>query len=425
MRLAYAWLLATAILLVVSFFAPKARAEGVRTSTLHILSLDSEDADEQAEALSVALRARARAKLTWTVADSSPSLGMFLAALRCPPNPDAACLQKISDQLKTDRFIYGRVHRLGPTARGQLSAEIHLYVRGKPDVSVKEVFSDNLKDQNDDYLRRMASRIIDRLAGTSPQTATVTVHAGRAEGAIWVDGSESAPLRKGQGKLELGPGRHVIEVRVAGQGPVRKDVTVAGGSNLDLTLAGASDDEPSPTPSVHQEPSRGTNTRSIVGWGLIGVGAIAGGFGIYEGVHFLQLRSDTDKFRDENQVRGQGPNKEAICQAGQQPATWNKSGEGAARDICDNYDAAKTASLLGVIGGGVALAAIGTGAYLLLTDTSAKRDGRDERSAASRTKKASSKLAKDGQTRPNVQFLPYFEPRAQQMNVGFDVRVVF
>ncbi|HWL86252.1 MAG TPA: hypothetical protein VNO21_10640, partial [Polyangiaceae bacterium] len=199
MRLAYPWLLAATIVLVACFFSRPARAQEVRgpaaSPVLHVLTLDSEDADDPAAALTVALRARAREKLGWKVADSSPSLAMFLAALRCPSQPDAACLQRIADQLKTDRFMYGHVKRV---IKDEVSAEIHFYTRGKPDASVQEVFSDKVKEANDDYLQRMAARIVERLIGASTSTGTISLQAGDGDGDVWVDGTEKTHLKKGR-----------------------------------------------------------------------------------------------------------------------------------------------------------------------------------------------------------------------------------
>ncbi|WP_394835123.1 PEGA domain-containing protein [Pendulispora rubella] len=410
MRLAYVWLLATTILVFVSLFTRSAQAQGARSGLpLHVLPLDSEDADEQAEALGVALRSRAREKLS-PVADTSPSLGMLLAALRCPSRPDTTCLQKIADQLKTDRFIYGHVSKMGPSARGQLTAEIHLFVRGKPDASVKEVFSDNLKDQNDEYLRRMAARIVDRLTGTAPQNATITLRAGRADGEVWVDGTEKGRLENGRASLDLAAGRHVIEVRASGYATARKEVTVVGGVDADVVVPLAVESETAPSSTE----GGGSNTRAIAGWALVGVGAVAGGFAIYEGVHFLSLKSETEDFRDAHQIDGQKPSKEAICQAGRgEPAPWAGSDAGAAQGICDNYDSAKTASLLGLVGGAVAAVSIGVGTYLLLTDTSTKKDAPTSARAPRPPRRAS------------LQFLPHFAPREGGMRAGFDVRVVF
>ena len=412
MRLVQLRLLATTILVVVSFFCVsivtrEARAQGARPGApLHVLGLETEDADEQAEALSIAIRSRARDRLAWPVASSSPSLSMFLAALRCPSRPDPPCLQRISEQLKTDRFIYGHVGRVG---KGRLSASIHLYARGQLDVAVQEVFSDNLKDQNDDYLRRMAARIVDRLTASSgPQDVTITVRAGDGGGVVWVDGSAKGRLQQGRAIVRVAEGRHVFEVRSPETDAVlaHQEVTVTAGADSTVTLPLTVGTEN--LAASRGEAGGGGNTRSIVGWGLIGLGALAGGFGIYEGVHFLSLKSDTDDFRQSHGT----PSREAICQAGRgENAGWNTSGPEAAKGICDNYDAAKTASLLGFISGSVAVVSLGVGTYLLLTDTSAKKETRDDR-----TSKETGHAA-----RSSVQILPYLGARAS----GLDVRVVF
>src|ERR1700679_3939873 len=82
-----------------------ARAQLARPQGIHVLDIDSDDADDQAEALTGALRSRVRAAPGWLLLDATQSLSMLTAALRCPQHPDAACLQRIGDQLKSDRFL--------------------------------------------------------------------------------------------------------------------------------------------------------------------------------------------------------------------------------------------------------------------------------------------------------------------------------
>jgi len=139
---------------------------------------------------------------------------------------------------------------------------------------------------------------------------------------------------------------------------------------------------------------------------------VAGGFAIYEGVHFLHLKSETDDFRNAHATAGGVPSKEAICQAAQGPVAWNPSGPGAAKTICDDYDSARTASLLGIVSGSVAVASLGVGTYLLLTDTSSKKEASSTLALRRRGRGASA---------PRMHFLPYVGPRGS----GLDVRVVF
>src|SRR5690242_13691103 len=65
------------------------RRAGADQSTAHtvsvaVLGLDSDDAEEQADALTGALRSRIRASQGWSLVDTTQSLGMLTAALRCP-----------------------------------------------------------------------------------------------------------------------------------------------------------------------------------------------------------------------------------------------------------------------------------------------------------------------------------------------------
>ena len=69
--------------------------------------------------------ARASATRGWSLVETTQSLGMLTAALRCPGKPiPADCEQRISDTLKTDRFIFGCVSK-GP--QDQVTAEVHLF----------------------------------------------------------------------------------------------------------------------------------------------------------------------------------------------------------------------------------------------------------------------------------------------------------
>ena len=200
---------------------------------MHVLGIDSDDAEDQADALTGAIRSRVRSAAGWTLQETQHSLGMLTAALRCPAKPDAACLQKIGDQLHTDRFIWGVMNR-APV--NQITAEIHLWTRGRPDSSDKETYSDNLKDQNDETLRRIAARILEKVSG-SPTTGTLTVRTDDTDGVLWVDGQRKRALDHGGATVDLPPGTYRVEVRADGFAPARQDgVVVAAGQDTSVPL---------------------------------------------------------------------------------------------------------------------------------------------------------------------------------------------
>ena len=179
-----------------------AEAPGPRTSPVHVLGIDSDDAEDQADALTGALRSRVRSAPGWSLQETQHALGMLTAALRCPQKPDAACLQRIGDQLHTDRFVWGVMSK---SPGNQVTTEIHLWARGRPDVSAKETYSDNLQDQNDETLRRIAARILDKITGTTTK-GTVTIHAGDSEGVVWINGQKNRALEHGAATNRARPG---------------------------------------------------------------------------------------------------------------------------------------------------------------------------------------------------------------------------
>src|SRR5262249_43586159 len=109
------WLLALLGLVIAMVVGPRRAAADASTAhsvPVAVITFDSDDADEQAEALTGALRSRIRASHGWSLADAPQSLGMLTAALRCPGKPlTAECQAKVADQIKAERFVFGYVSR--------------------------------------------------------------------------------------------------------------------------------------------------------------------------------------------------------------------------------------------------------------------------------------------------------------------------
>ena len=268
--------------------SPGRATPGPRAVPAHVLGIDSDDAEDQADALTGALRSRVRGAPGWSLQETQHSLGMLTAALRCPQKPDAACLQRIGDQLHTDRFVWGVMSK---APGNQVTAEVHLWARGKPDVGAKETYSDNLEDQNDETLRKIAARILEKISG-SPTTGTMTVHAGDAEGVVWINGQKSRALEHGAATIDLAPGRYDVELRAQGFETARQErVVVAAGqeTNVPLKLV------PAAAASTEQAPrGKPVDVRRVAGWSLIGLGVAAGIVAAVEGVEFLSAKNDLD-----------------------------------------------------------------------------------------------------------------------------------
>src|SRR5204863_5173511 len=101
-----------------------------------------------------------------------------------------------------------------------VTLDLHLWTRGKPDQSITETYSDNLKDQNDETLRKIAAKLFEKLTGSTggavvppaAGTVLVAVHANVEEGIVLVDGLEKGKLSHGVASVEVPLGPHEIEV---------------------------------------------------------------------------------------------------------------------------------------------------------------------------------------------------------------------
>jgi hypothetical protein len=322
--------------------AARADQPGAHTVPVAVLAFDSEDVEEQADAITGSVRSRVRAAQGWSLVETTQSLGMLTAALKCPSRPPPECQQRIADQIRTERYIWGFVSK-GPT-QGQVTAEVHLYQKGKPDTVLKESYADNLKDSNDDTLRKIAGRIVERLGGTA--VGAVVVRSADQTGEVIIDGEKHVPLDKGVARLEIAAGGHSIEITPTGGAPVKRNVVVAAGREtvVDFTP---------PVVEAPVEPSK-SNTRKIIGGVSMGAGAILGGVAVYSLVNWLGLQSDGEERASKvsDRVNPPRPCKEYDAQ-------------------CASIDKdSKTASVLAWGLGGASVVALGVGAYLFFSEPS-------------------------------------------------------
>ena len=150
--------------LVVVPRAARAESASTRAVPVYVLSIWTDDADDQAESLTQALRWSVRQAAGWSLLESSQSFETLIIALKCPQRPDPACLLRIGDQLKADHYVWGTMDKKR-VARGEVNAEVHMWARGKPDAMARETYSDSQKDPSSDSLRSIASGLFAKLTG--------------------------------------------------------------------------------------------------------------------------------------------------------------------------------------------------------------------------------------------------------------------
>src|SRR5580698_3574098 len=108
-----------------------------KATPVYVLSIWTNDVDDQADALTQALRSRVRQAPGWSLTESNQSFETLSIALRCPPTPNQACLDRIGDQLHADHYIWGTMSK---ERSGEVTAELRLWTRGKPQVEASESY---------------------------------------------------------------------------------------------------------------------------------------------------------------------------------------------------------------------------------------------------------------------------------------------
>ncbi len=141
---------------------------GPDTLPINVITIQTDTADDQAEALTKALRVAVRAMPGWSLAVGDYSLEVLTLSLKCPDPPDANCQSRIADQIKSDRYVWGTIKKKGNVVSG----EVHLWVRGKGTSNWKLDYTSNLTEANDDALKRIAGETISQLTGGPPRAAS-------------------------------------------------------------------------------------------------------------------------------------------------------------------------------------------------------------------------------------------------------------
>jgi hypothetical protein len=394
MHRAFAWILAA---LVVSMVLPSrsARAEppSGKATPVYVLSIWTNDSDDQADALTQALRSRVRLAPGWSLAETTQSFETLAIALRCPPTPNQLCLDRIGDQLHADHYIWGTMAK---QKAGEVTAEFRLWTRGKPQLEASESYSDNLKDGSDDSLRAVAGRIFAKLT-SSTTSGTILIHAGTASGTVLVDGVEKAKLVEGVARLDVARGQHSVNVNVTGFTAPAQTVTLADGAQQDMSFALTPSPSPAPAEATPEQSSGEKSTfpvRKVVGYSAVvaGVGLLVAA-GI-EGANWVSDRNASDEDR-----RSVPSTVTDVC-----ATPFNAAGA----DACQKSNSAASAVRLGWIFAGVGAVLTGTGIWLVLSDHGGGSDVPSEPTARARA-------------RPKLDVLPALGARSGSV----DVRMTF
>jgi hypothetical protein len=146
-----------------------AEAPGPGVLPVQVIAIQSDGADDQAEALTAAIRSRVRAVRGYSLNESDFALEVLTLGFKCGDVPDESCQTKIGDHIHADRYIWGTVKR--SKSQRQVNAELRLWTRGAPNQRTQLTFSDNLTAPGDEALKRLVEEALAKLL-EQPKSAT-------------------------------------------------------------------------------------------------------------------------------------------------------------------------------------------------------------------------------------------------------------
>jgi hypothetical protein len=365
----------------------RAADAGPNALPLYVLSIRTDDADDQADALTHALRALVRASPRWSLVETNQSFETLAIALRCPPRADALCLQRIGDQLGADRFVWGTMTK---QKAGLVAADIHLWTRGQPPMDASRSYADSLTDPNGVLLTDIAAHLLAKLAPPR-QTGVLMVRAGSGDGTLEVDGVERERLHRGTARTTVAPGQHTVVVRVPGfETPAPEVTTVDEGGERQVEFDLTATSPASVATGQSETPTGVVGGRKILGFSAIVVGASAIVVAGVEAAGWVNDKNSSDLDR-QNVPRSVTD----VC---------NEPVNASAEDACQRNRNAKTVSTLGWVFGAVGAAAAGTGVWLVAGAPRQPDPGPRE----SGTRRS---------LRPDVEVLPSFDAHARAVTL--------
>ncbi|MEM9875222.1 MAG: PEGA domain-containing protein [Myxococcota bacterium] len=314
---------------------------------VHVVSVKSDDALDQAEALTPALRKAVRDSRGWSLADSAQSLEYLAVKMGCAEPIDAACESRIAEVIRADRFLWAEI-AFAPDDPKTVVGTLHFFVRGEGTQRTPLRYSANLDDAQADALVRVAREAVTRVTGGPPR-GTLEIAAGGVAGQLFVDGEPVGALPAEGTSLPLPAGEHRIVVKAEGYQDAEASAVIvpSATANVGLTLV--------PIP-----PSTSVDGRMVAGFSAVGVGVATAAVGLWAALEVNAVRNDEtwNDFRS----REDPPISPAMNACDVAEAEGNTA-------IVNSCDRASRGELVQAVMFPVATIATGVGVYLLGTSS--------------------------------------------------------
>ena len=323
----------------------------------YVLEVATDDADDQAKALTNVLKARIKATKDMTLGDADVSLQVVLLQFKCGDVPDVGCQAKIGEKLAAQQYVWGTMRK---APNHQVVADLHYWQKDKPEVRQQFTFSDNLTEPADPALQRLADQMIARLTQFGKLGTAKVAAAQSIAGDLYVDGKPVGTFSNGLAELTLPLGDHRFEVRSGGKVLASANATVSPTTPVDVALRATASGKPE-EPIPEGGPTGGW--KRPVGYAAVGVGGALILGGVYSMIKVSSVNHD-DKFS--SYAKGFGPNED-ICQRAQSGAISKAPGAGSPSEVKDLCDTGSTFQTLQWVFLGLGVVSTGAGVYLLAT----------------------------------------------------------
>lgn len=323
---------------------------------IHVLEVSTEDADDQAKALTSALKDKVKALPDRSLGEGDVSLQVILLTLKCGDVPDTACQVKIADKLKTDAYIWGTMRK---QPGGQVVADLHLWQRNQAEARQQFTYPETLTSPTAPDLVKQAEQMVQRLLGKIG-SAKITL-AGGVAGELFVDGKASGPATAGR-ELTLPVGDHTFQVKQGDRVLAAADGKVAAAGVVEVTLAPPAAAAPGGEQGAG-DGGGGKAWKRTAGFVGVGVGGALIAGGLYS---MLKVKGANDDAGFSAYRSGFGPNEDA-CDAAAQGKVSRVAGAASpseADSVCGTGSRFQT---LQYVFFGVGALAAGAGTYLLVT----------------------------------------------------------
>jgi PEGA domain-containing protein len=332
-------------------------APGPDALPVHVVAVKSEEALDQAEALTQALRKAIRDSDGWSLGDSSQSLEFLAVKMGCQEPIDAACETRIADVLKADRYLWA-VIQFEDKAQSNIVGTLNFYVRGKGTNKVPLKYTANLTDPTMDALIEVARDAVSKATGGPPK-GTLKISTGGVAGQLYIDEKPVGALPAEGTELQLPAGDHHLLVKAPGYADAEATASVKPATSVEVSLT-----------MVEQAEDKPIDGRLVGGIAALAVGVGTGAVGLWAALEVNKIRND-DAFTSYQDGFSDATN---VCEQADLGVPSKGNPTVSPADVSDQCGKASTYEILQAVMFPVAGVAAGVGIFLLGTSSLAGGD---------------------------------------------------